>query len=213
MATQSKCNPHSSYKVPEGYLFLNRLAGRELHDALKDKFHVNIDGTLGPIDIMYLDGKGVLYLEENALDKLEESKKRVLTFKNVNQGIVMLESVNFYDKFMEFQDFVVIELKLSLMMVGSKSEAADLLGKIIKEELNPRNNPFLLKHKQVSNEICIINALQNIPKLGPVKARLLMENYQTLDKLLKASGNDINRLIGKVSAEMLFNFLYENVVT
>ena len=87
-------------------------------------------------------------MEEVDLEKLEESKKRVLTFKTVNQGMVILECVNFSENFIEFQNFVVIELKMRLMMVVSKNEAGELLTKVIKEELNPRNNPFLIKQKQ-----------------------------------------------------------------
>lgn len=209
MAMKSKGNPYSSYKVPAGYLLVNsRHAGKEVHRVLKEKFQVNIDDTLGVIDLMYLEGKGVLYLEEVDLEKLEESKKRVLTFKTVNQGMVILECVNFSENFIEFQNFVVIELKMRLMMVVSKNEAGELLTKVIKEELNPRNNPFLIKQKQLPIENSLLNALQNIPKLGSVKAKTLMETYQSLENLLQASEEDLTQTIGKCSARILYEFLH-----
>ena len=135
-------------------------------------------------------------MEEVDLEKLEESKKRVLTFKTVNQGMVILECVNFSENFIEFQNFVVIELKMRLMMVVSKNEAGELLTKVIKEELNPRNNPFLIKQKQLPIENSLLNALQNIPKLGSVKAKTLMETYQSLENLLQASEEDLTQTIG-----------------
>ena len=210
MATKSILNPRTSYKVPTGYVMLNgRLAGGEIHKLLNEKYFVNIDETLGTIDIVYLDGKGVLYVEEHELISKENSKKRILEFKaKVNQGIVLVESMLFDDNFMEFQNFVVIEFKLNLMMVVSKIEAVELLGKIIQEELNPKNNPFLIKQKPISKEKCILNALQNIPKLGNVKAKVIMENFHTIEKLVKATEEDLVLLVGKSSAKTLYNFLH-----
>ena len=210
MAAKSKIHPRNAYKVPTGYLMLNgRLAGSEIYRLLKAKFFVNIDETLGTVDIVYLEGKGVLYVEEHELLAVEDSKKRVSNFKTtVNQGIVFLESIVFDENFIEFQNFIVIELKLNLMMVVSKSEAVELLGKIIKEELQPKNNPFLIKQKTISKEKCILNAFQNIPKLGVVKAKLIMEDFRTIEKLLESTEEDLVLLIGKSSARSLYNFLH-----
>ena len=210
MATKSQSNPRSMYKVPTGYLMLNgRLAGNEIHKLLKEKYFVNVDETLGSIDIMYLDGKGILYVDEHELTSIEDAKKRILNFKTkVNQGLIILESVSFDENFMEFQNFVAIELKLNLLMVVSKSEAVDLIGKIIKEELIPKNNPFLIKQKPISKEKCILNALQNIPKLGIVKAKMIMENFHTIEKLLRATEEELILLVGKSSARILYNFLH-----
>ena len=210
MATKSQSNPRSMYKVPTGYLMLNgRLAGSEIHRLLKEKYFVNVDETLGSIDIMYLDGKGILYVDEHELTSIEDAKKRILNFKTkVNQGLIILESVSFDENFMEFQNFVAIESKLNLLMVVSKSEAVDLIGKIIKEELIPKNNPFLIKQKPISKEKCILNALQNIPKLGIVKAKMIMENFHTIEKLLGATEEKLILLVGKSSARVLYSFLH-----
>ena len=209
MATKAKVNPYSTYQVPSGYLLLNnRLSGSELHKLLNEKHHVNIDGSLGLIDIMYLDGKGVMYIDESSLVDLEECKTRIIKFKTVNQGMVMLESINFDEQFMQLQKYIVIEHKVNMMMVVSKKEAVDLLGRIIKEELNRRNNPFLIKLKPIPIETCILSALQSIPKLGSVKANVLMEKYHNLENLLSAPEEDLGPLVGKASAKVIYNFLH-----
>ncbi|KAL5018023.1 hypothetical protein ScPMuIL_003745 [Solemya velum] len=85
-------------------------------------------------------------------------------------------------------------------------EAAGILVQMVHAESKLETNPFCRSKKQPSLDVALLRTLQCVPKLGEVKARLLLEKFHSLSAISRATIEDLARVIGKANAQHVKNF-------
>ncbi|OWF39382.1 Fanconi anemia-associated protein of 24 kDa [Mizuhopecten yessoensis] len=110
------------------------------------------------------------------------------------------------------QNFCMLELGFSLLPVPSQREAASLLIQMVHCEGKPADmNPFCKKKKNVPLDPAILTTLQCVPKLGEVKAKLLLQTFKNIQSISAASVEELTAVIGKANAAQVKTFFSEGV--
>lgn len=199
---------------PTGSVLLNiRLVSSSLHKALcANKIRVIPEYALALVDIVISQSKTVMYVSNNELSSdFDSCRKKITKFSKLsNKGIILFEMTDAAgdEDFIKLQKVVVIDLRLKLLPFYSHEDAAILISHLISEEAEPKYNPFLIKKKPDPMDPLIVSSLQQIPRLGAVKVKTLLQNYNNIANIAQASEEELGLLIGKVCAKSIRAFFH-----
>ncbi|XP_066438409.1 Fanconi anemia core complex-associated protein 24-like [Eleutherodactylus coqui] len=116
-----------------GYVIVReKWRGTELAQLLQEKVNLVFEDGLGLVDFHLSQRACILYISETDLVSGNEFKRRLVRFRKVSnlqlRGIVLAERTRLSDQYYSpVQNFVVLELGMTLLPVTNRSEAAQLI--------------------------------------------------------------------------------------
>lgn len=203
-------------RVPPGGIVCHpRWKGTDAAKAMQGKVRIVFEDDAGIVDFHPSHDKAVVYVTEGDLLTSQAYRKKLAKLKKAEKmkGIVLIDktpiTVQYY---LEIQKFVVLELGLVLLPVTDQVEAGNLLVQMVNEENKSSCNPFLFKPKRsVSRDQAVLNTVQMIPKLGSVKAKSLLNRFKSIQRIQKASLEELSSVVGRANAQHVKTFLEEKV--
>ncbi|XP_018426256.1 PREDICTED: Fanconi anemia core complex-associated protein 24 [Nanorana parkeri] len=160
---------------------------------------------------LYLSNRAcVLYISEADLVAGNAFKRRLVRFRKASnlKGVVIAERTRLSEQyFPPVQNFVVLELGMSLIPVASQSEAAQLILCLVQEwSREGGNNPFVGKKHRSLHDGAVLQTVQRIPGVGRVKAQQLLQTFPSLQELANASLTELEAVVGKGMAGNIHKF-------
>ncbi|XP_060067536.1 Fanconi anemia core complex-associated protein 24-like [Ylistrum balloti] len=214
MASQTSVK--QTFKVPVGHIVIcGKWRGSDLSAILQGGVQVLYEDGLGLIDFYPTGNLGVVYLPEADLITCGTYKRKLAKLRKANKicVLVMAERTSTSQQYYSpLQNFCMLELGFSLLPVPSQREAASLLIQMVHNEgKSAELNPFCKKKKNVHLDPAILTTLQCVPKLGEVKAKLLLQTFKNIQNISVASVEELAAVVGKASAAQVKTFFSEGV--
>ncbi|XP_045214189.1 Fanconi anemia core complex-associated protein 24-like [Mercenaria mercenaria] len=196
-------------RVPFGHVLINsKWRNSDLTVALQG-INVIFEDNLGYVDFHPATHIGVVYATEADLVSQASIRRKLAKLRKANkvQVLVMAEKTASSSQYYQsLQKFVAMELGFIITPVPSQNEAAGLLAQMVHTENKLESNPFRKKRKPRNLDECLLATVQCIPKLGGVKARKLLEQFQSLEAISAASVEELSGVVGKASAQNIRSF-------
>ncbi|XP_022092071.1 Fanconi anemia core complex-associated protein 24-like [Acanthaster planci] len=211
--SQIPCTPvNEGSRVPPGCVVTSqRWKGSELVNTLQGKLKVIIEDKLGVIDFHPSNDAGIVYISETDLVAGSGYKQKLAKLRKANslRGIVIAECTPVSEQYYgDLQKFVVLELGLKLLFVTSQTEAANLLIQMVSEEHKPQANPFLVKRRKQSIDAGVLATVQLIPNVGPVKGKVLLQRFWSIQGICDASEKELAEVVGRTNASNIRAFFH-----
>ncbi|KAJ8317851.1 hypothetical protein KUTeg_002942 [Tegillarca granosa] len=168
------------------------------------------EDNLGMIDFYPSDHLGVVYISEADLVTGTGYRKKLAKLRKANTvpiQVIAERTTTSCQYYFSLQKFCMMELGFILVPVPSQVEAGSLLAQMVSSEGRQESNPFSKKRNPPSYDQALLNTVQCIPKLGDIKAKLLLEKFSSLNGIHKASKDELAAVVGKASAQHIKNFL------
>uniref|UniRef100_A0A7M4E9I9 FA core complex associated protein 24 n=2 Tax=Crocodylus porosus TaxID=8502 RepID=A0A7M4E9I9_CROPO len=109
--------------------------------------------------------------------------------------------------FPAMQNFVVLELGMTLLPVANEEEASQLIIQLVHEQSKDRtSNPFLRKQCSQLTHASILRTVQQIPGVGKTKALLLLQRFGSIHQLCNASVQELEQIVGQTVAQQIYAF-------
>ncbi|XP_053557545.1 Fanconi anemia core complex-associated protein 24 isoform X1 [Bombina bombina] len=197
--------------VPYGHVIgSDKWRGTELAQLLQGKVKLVFEDGLGLVDFHLPKRTCILYISESDLVSGSAFKRRLVRFRKACNlsSIVIVEKTRLSDQyFPPVQNFVVLELGMSLLPVTNQSEAAQLIFHLVQERSKEGNsNPFILKKRSQLSEPSILQTVQKIPGVGKVKAQQLLLYFPSINQLANASVTELETAVGRGIASQVHSF-------
>ncbi|KAG9474886.1 Fanconi anemia core complex-associated protein 24 [Eleutherodactylus coqui] len=209
--TQSTPVRAGASAVPYGHVIVSeKWRGTELAQLLQGKVNLMFEDGLGLVDFHLPQRACILYISETDLVSGNEFKRRLVRFRKASnlRGIVLAERTRLSDQYYSpVQNFVVLELGMTLLPVTNRSEAAQLIFHLIQERSREGgSNPFIGKKRCHLSEASILQTVQRIPAVGRVKALQLLHHFPSIQELSNASLRDLEAVVGRGFASNIHSF-------
>ncbi|XP_044126307.1 Fanconi anemia core complex-associated protein 24 [Bufo gargarizans] len=209
--TQSTPVRAGASAVPYGHIIgSEKWRGTELAQLLQGKVKLLFEDGLGLVDFHLSQRACVLYVSEGDLVSGNAFRRRLVRFRKATdlKGVVIAERTRLSDQyFPPVQDFVVLELGMTLLPVSGQSEAAQLIVHLVQERSRESgSNPFLGKKRSHHSEASILQTVQRIPGVGRVKALQLLQYFPSIHQLSNASLRDLEAVVGRGIASNIHSF-------
>ncbi|XP_072278308.1 Fanconi anemia core complex-associated protein 24 isoform X2 [Pyxicephalus adspersus] len=166
---------------------------------------------LGLVDFHLSNRVCVLYISETDLVSGNAFKRRLVRFRKASnlKGLVIAERTRLSEQyFPPVQNFVALELGMSLIPVANQSEAAQLILCLVHEwSREGGSNPFVSKKHCNLLDNVVLQTVQKIPGVGRVKALQLLQTFPSLQELSNASLAELEAVVGKGMAGNIHKFL------
>ncbi|CAN2389383.1 DNA repair [Pristimantis euphronides] len=197
--------------VPYGHVIgSEKWRGTELAQLLQGKVKLMFEDGLGLVDFHLSQRACILYISESDLVTGNAFKRRLVRFRKASnlRGIVIAERTRFSDQYYgPVQNFVVLELGMTLLPVTNHSEAAQLICHLVQERSREGgSNPFTVKKRCHLSEASILQTVQTIPGVGQVKALQLLQYFPNIQQLSNASLRDLEAVVGRGIANNIHSF-------
>ncbi|PIO39784.1 hypothetical protein AB205_0034590 [Aquarana catesbeiana] len=197
--------------VPYGHVIgSEKWRGSALAQLLQGKIKLMFEDGLGLVDFHLSDRVCILYISEADLVSGNAFKRRLVRFRKVSnlKGVVIVERTRISEQyFPPVQNFVVLELGMSLIPVASQSEAAQLILCLVHEwSREGGSNPFTGKKHSSLLDGAVLQSVQRIPGVGRVKAQQLLQTFPSLQELSSASLAELEAVVGKGMAGNIHKF-------
>ncbi|XP_074170535.1 Fanconi anemia core complex-associated protein 24 isoform X2 [Rhinolophus sinicus] len=113
--------------------------------------------------------------------------------------------------FPAIQKFTVLDLGMVLLPVASQMEASCLMIQLVQEQTKePSKNPFLRKKRALISEQSLLQTVQQIPGIGKIKARLLLQKFPSIQQLSNASIQELEPVVGQAVAQQIHAFFTQS---
>ncbi|XP_043845600.1 Fanconi anemia core complex-associated protein 24 [Dromiciops gliroides] len=197
--------------VPFGHIVgCEKWRGSQLAQEMQGKIKLVFEEDLTLVDFLLSNRFCILYITEADLVAGNCYKKRIVRLRNASNvhGIVIVEKTQMSEQyFTAVQKFVVLELGMALLPVSSQMEASQLIIQLVHEQTKERNrNPFLKKKSCQLSESSVLQTVQQIPGVGKVMAMLLLQEFESIQKLCSASIQELEQVVGHTLAEKMHTF-------
>lgn len=211
-STASSSTPVRKVVVPVGHVIsADKWRGTELLDSLQKLVRVVYSDTTGIIDFQPATDMGVVYVTESEIITGTSYRRKLVKLRKANcmRGVVVVEKTPLTEQhFLGVQKFAVLELGLHCVPVTSTKEAVQLLAAMVNAEMKPHANPFKGELRQPPLDLCLLAAVQDIPQLGEIKAKALLERFGSLKNICNASHDDLTSVLGsRLLADNVKGFL------
>ncbi|KAM5126205.1 Fanconi anemia core complex-associated protein 24 [Mantella aurantiaca] len=197
--------------VPYGHVIgSEKWRGSVLAQGLQDKIKLIFEDGLGLVDFHLSNRACVLYISEADLVSGNAFKRRLVRFRKASnlKGVVIAERTRLSEQyFPPVQNFVVLELGMSLIPVANQSEAAQLILCLVHEQSKDGgSNPFIGKKHCSILDGAVLQSVQKIPGVGRVKAQQLLQTFPSLQHLSNASLAELEAVVGRGMAGNIQKF-------
>ena len=211
MSTQSN---YSGVSVPTGHCVVNsKWCNSDLASLLKPKVKTIFLGDIGIVDFYPSSNTSVIYLTEGELLTDSCYKRRIVKLRNsvkVEKKYVFIEINQRTTHLMfELQKFVVINHKLNFFSVSGNEQAVSLLKQMIDLETRTNGKSLFSNTYNYSQNIDqqVLSLVEKLKGIGSVKAKLLLQEFKTIENIFNASYFEIADLAGKSVAKKIKNTL------
>ena len=131
-----------------------------------------------------------------------------------NCGVVIgIRTEASHSDFAVVQNFCAIELSLPLIPVSDLNQVPQLVFQLVQTGPGKKVNPFkfgLPKDKQTGSvDRDLIQTVQTVPGVGEQKARILLEQIPSLQKIAQADQDQLTKVIGPNSAKVVLDFFHK----
>ena len=207
----SQTPAQATLNVPSGYIVVNsKWRGTDLSNTLQKNSRLLYEDNLGLVDFHPASHTGIVYAAEMDIVSQSAVLRKLAKLRKANkfQILVLAEKTSSSSQYYQgFQKFVSMELGFMITPVPSQNEAAGVLAQIVQNENRQESNPFIKKRRNENLDQAMLLTLQSVPKLGNVKAKLLLDHFCTLQAIAMASLQDLAQVVGKASAQTVKSFL------
>ena len=204
----------ATINVPLSYIIVNsKWRSTELCNGLQGNSRILYEDDLGLVDFHPTSHMAVVYAAEVDIVSQVVVRRKLAKLRRANkfQVLVLAEKTSASSQYyQDFQKFVCMELGFMITPVPSQIEAAGILAQIVQNENRQESNPFTKKKRNENLDQAMLLTLQSVPKLGNVKAKLLLEHFCSLQAIGAASLDDLAKIVGKASAQTIKSFLEMN---
>ncbi|XP_028813732.1 Fanconi anemia core complex-associated protein 24 [Denticeps clupeoides] len=196
---------------PYGYVVANgKWKGSALAQSLQGNVKVMFEEHLGVVDFLLSDKSCVLHVSESDMVAGSAYKRKIVRFRNANSGLhglVVVEKTRLSEQdFPSLQKFVVFELGLTLLPVGSAAEAAQLLVQLALGV--SKENPFRRSGVSGLLDPVVLALVQQIPGVGKVKAAGLLRRFSSVHQLCGAPVRELEPIVGHAAAQHVWGFFH-----
>lgn len=202
----------SGINVPVGHLIVNpKWRSSDLSTSLQSSIQVLYDDNVGLIDFYPSASTGVVYITEAELAS-NTYRRRLAKLRKANKVPIVVigeRTATSSQYFSSLQKFCVMELGFSLVPVPSQREAGSFLAQMVHAEGHKETNPFTKKKRPPPLDQALLATVKCTPKLGDVKARILLEKFGSLYAISKASYQQLTDVVGKAIAGHVKTFFGE----
>ncbi|KYO32595.1 Fanconi anemia core complex-associated protein 24 isoform X1 [Alligator mississippiensis] len=197
--------------VPYGHVVgSEKWRGSRLVRGLQGPVRLILEEDLALVDFHLPHGTCVLYVSEADVVAGNGFRRRLAQFRSASNlnGIVMVERTTTSDQyFPAMQNFVVLELGMTLLPVANQEEASQLIIQLVHEQSKDRtSNPFLRKQCSQLTHASILRTVQQIPGVGKTKALLLLQRFGSIHQLCNASVQELEQVVGQTVAQQIYAF-------
>ncbi|XP_053304885.1 Fanconi anemia core complex-associated protein 24 [Spea bombifrons] len=197
--------------VPYGHIIASeKWRGTELSHHLQGKITLVFEDGLGLVDFHLSSRTCALYVSEADIIAGSTFKRRIVRFREACnlKGIIIIEKTRLSDQYYPpIQNFVALELGMTILPVTDQSEAAQLIAHLVHERSNERSsNPFCGGRQFQASEANILQTVQTIPGVGKVKALQLLQRFPSLQRLSAASVSQLEAIVGRSTASRIHAF-------
>lgn len=201
--------------VPFGHIVANeKWRGSQLTQGMQGKIKLIFEDGLTPVDFYLSSRSCILYITEADLVAGNSYRKRLVVVRNSSnlKGIVIVEKTQMSEQyFPAIQKFTVLDLGMVLLPVASQMEASCLMVQLVQEQTKePSKNPFLRKKRALISEQSLLQTVQQIPGIGKIKARLLLQKFPSIQQLSNASIQELEPVVGQVVAQQIHAFFTQS---
>ncbi|KAK3089475.1 hypothetical protein FSP39_003910 [Pinctada imbricata] len=138
--------------------------------------------NLGVLDFYATNNQGILYINEADMVTATGYRRKLAKLRKANKinVLVLFEKTPASTQyFPAAQKFCALELGFSVLPVPGQKQAGTILASMVHNESRLDSNPYCKKRKATSLDKAMLDTVQAIPKLGQIKARALLENFQS----------------------------------
>lgn len=206
-----KCARQGS-RVPVGHLMAAEIwRGTPLLKSIGNQVPVIFETSISPVDFYPAVGLAVVSFTEADVVAYEDCERRLRRLKSLNlHGVVIAErsrlTVQYFDR---IQLLCSLHLGLAVVPVSSALDAARLLVCMVRKASRRGRNPMEGEvSENVHWDVSLVQGLQNVPGLGPVKAKALLQKYGSYEAMCKAPRQDLSLVVGGKLVEKLWELLH-----
>jgi excinuclease ABC subunit C len=91
------------------------------------------------------------------------------------------------------------------LYIDKKSETL----KVIQHMRDEAHRFGITHHRQRRDKGTLKTSLTEIPGIGPAKAKMLLNAFRSITRIKTASVESLEEVVGRASAEIIFNFYIE----
>ncbi|XP_034033194.1 Fanconi anemia core complex-associated protein 24 [Thalassophryne amazonica] len=173
------------------------------------------DSQLDEADF-YLPNKScILYVSECDVIAGSGYKRKLVRYRNASssfQELVLVENTRLSEQYFgAVQRFVVFDLGLMLLPVSGQAEASQLIAQIVQSE--SRENPFKRRTSSQLVDPLVLALVQQIPGVGQVKARALLQHFTSIHQLCNATPVELEPVVGPAAAQHVHSFFHKPTAT
>ncbi|XP_026167524.1 Fanconi anemia core complex-associated protein 24 [Mastacembelus armatus] len=169
------------------------------------------DSELGLADFYLPNRICIVYVSERDVVAGQDYKRKLVRYRNAGgrlQELVLVETTRLSEQhFAAVQRFVVLDLGLTLLPVGSQTDAAQLIAQIVHGE--GRENPFARRSSSRLLDPLVLALVQQVPGVGKVKALALLQHFSSIRQLCNADAVELEAIVGHVVAQQIHSFFHE----
>lgn len=184
--------------------------GTELCSVLQGNLRVLFEDGLGCLDFVSNNQMGVIFAAEMDIISQGSVRRKLAKLRKQNKlqiHVLAEKTASSNQYYQNFQKFVALDLGFLITPVPSQKEAAGILVQIVHIEGRQERNPFKMRKKNENFDQAMLETLWCMPKLGRVKAKLLLDHFNTMQAVSIGSLQDTAKVIGKASAQHVKLFL------
>ncbi|XP_050396415.2 Fanconi anemia core complex-associated protein 24 [Patella vulgata] len=197
-------------RVPYGHIVVSgRWRNTELMETLQSSIPVHFEDSLGVVDFHTSSYTGIIYISEADLISSTSYRRKLAKLRKANKvrGVVIAEKTSVSQQYLsDLQRFANLELGLVLLFVENEQEGAKLLVQMVHVETRNASNLIMKKPKSINIDEAILNTLTCVPKLGDVKAKLILQKYKSLKDICNAPVEDLSEIVGQACAKNIKSF-------
>ncbi|ESO86509.1 hypothetical protein LOTGIDRAFT_220534 [Lottia gigantea] len=197
-------------RIPLGHIVVSgRWRNSDLVEVLQSSIPVHFEDNLAVVDFYPSNYTGVIYISEADIVSSTGYKRKLAKLRKANKvrGIVIAEKSPVSEQYiLDLQKFANLELGMVLLLVENQTEAAKLLIQMVHVEIKTDINPLMKKPKPCSYDEAVLNTLMCVPKLGEVKAKLILQTYKSLKDVCNAPTESLGNIVGMACARNIKKF-------
>lgn len=216
----SICTPKKhGLVVPYGCIISHpRWNGSELISKLRSSVNITFVNEVGAFDFMPSDVCCVVYITESDLiGNSCNCKKRIEKLENAagfSEKYVLIDKSDITREYFDlWQDIIVFECDIHVFPVTSISQTVVFFNQIVKTASKQTSSNFLLSTEPrfSCTDVAILSVVQKFPQIGYSKAKLLLEEFGSIQRIAAASVKDLSKIVSSGAGEKLHMFLTEHV--
>ncbi|CDW58897.1 HHH 2 domain containing protein [Trichuris trichiura] len=183
---------------------------RLIASVAASKFHgqVRFTDEVKDVDFLIMHIAVGIFVACNSGEENMKARRKVATMRRYTNdqviGIVIVRRLrNDAENFIRLQQFATINFGFKTVSVTQAEQAANF----VLTMASPLHAEMLCKPTSLPTDVDLAKPLEELPEVGPVKARNLLQHFGTIERICTGSVEELAEVVGAKAAEEVKEFI------